>query len=108
MFGHEAVLPCEMNIKSLRVAYLNQLTGIQNQDTIMQELRDLNEKIIDALNKLQEEKLQVQKAYNKKVKKQEFMQGDQQKQKTYFRGTWSVLITANTDKLRCWSTSRNY
>ena len=43
---------------------------------MMQELRDLNEEIIDALNKLQEEKLQVQKAYNKKVKKQEFMQGD--------------------------------
>jgi len=59
MFVHEAIIACEVNIKSLKVAYQNQWSGIQYQDTMIQELKDLKEKNIYALNKLQAQKLQV-------------------------------------------------
>jgi len=43
MFGQEVVLPCEVDIKFVRVQYLN---------AMIQELRDMDEGRIDALNKL--------------------------------------------------------
>jgi hypothetical protein len=67
MFGQEVVLPCEVDIKFVRVQY---------QNAMIQELRDMDEGRIDALNKLYKKKLKVSKTYNKKVKKREFIQRD--------------------------------
>ncbi|XP_004295616.1 PREDICTED: uncharacterized protein LOC101299459 [Fragaria vesca subsp. vesca] len=52
MYGHEAVLPLEINIASLRVQEQHQLLGEDYVQAMWQELEDLNEHRVTAFNNL--------------------------------------------------------
>jgi hypothetical protein len=50
VYGHDAVLPVEKTIQSLRVAKQNQLSHIDYENAMMVEMNDLDEAQVAALN----------------------------------------------------------
>ncbi|XP_042520388.1 uncharacterized protein LOC122093905 [Macadamia integrifolia] len=68
-FGHDAVLPMEVTMKSLRVAQQHSLTPFKYSEAMLTEL------CVKALNYMQAQNMMVTKAYDKRVKPQEFREG---------------------------------
>ncbi|CAL2229872.1 unnamed protein product [Prunus armeniaca] len=64
-YGHDAILPMEIAIQSLRIAHQHDLVGENYSQTI-----------IDTLNKLLAGKQTVSRAYNKRVKNKSFEEGE--------------------------------
>ncbi|XP_059628796.1 uncharacterized protein LOC132271433 [Cornus florida] len=75
-YGHDAVLPMEMTIRSIRVAFQNNLTPADYNHAILAELEDLDEVRLNALYHIIAQKKKVMQAYNKKVKAKTFVEGD--------------------------------
>ena len=65
MYGHDAVLPLEINIASLRVQEQHQLLGEDYVQAMWQELEDLNEHRVTAYNNLILEKQRIARSYDK-------------------------------------------
>ncbi|XP_004308772.1 PREDICTED: uncharacterized protein LOC101290912 [Fragaria vesca subsp. vesca] len=65
MYGHDAVLPLEINIASLRVQEQHQLLGEDYVQAIWQELEDLDEHRVAAFNNLILEKQRIARSYDK-------------------------------------------
>ena len=76
VYGHDAVLPVEIGIKSLRVKNQNDLTNCQYQQAMNMELEDIDEQRIRALNSIQLQKKRAAKCYNKRVQHRTFDEGD--------------------------------
>lgn len=72
VYGHDAVLPLEITIQSLRVKNQNQLSHIDYQDATIFEIDDLIERQLKALNSIISQKQKVTEVYNKKVKTKSF------------------------------------
>jgi len=75
-YGHDAVLPVEVMLQSVRVQMQMELPTDQYWNLMMDELVDLDEERIQALDVLIRQKERVAKAYNKKVKSKTFNLGD--------------------------------
>ncbi|XP_059671149.1 uncharacterized protein LOC132316693 [Cornus florida] len=75
-YGHDAVLPMEMTVKSTRVAFQNELTPAEYTQAMLAELKDLDEVRLSALDHVIKQKEKVMRAYNKKVKAKSFLEGD--------------------------------
>ncbi|XP_059670946.1 uncharacterized protein LOC132316492 [Cornus florida] len=75
-FGHDAVLPMELNVKLARVALQHNLRPADYNEAMLSELEDLDEVQKFALDFLMVHKTKVMKAYNKKVKFKSFVEGD--------------------------------
>ncbi|XP_059663809.1 uncharacterized protein LOC132309528 [Cornus florida] len=75
-FGHDAILPMELNVKSARVALQHNLIPTDYNKAMLAELEDLDEVQKLALNHLMVHKAKVMKAYNKRVKFKSFVEGD--------------------------------
>ena len=71
-YGHDAVLPMEIAIRSLRVAKQNELNFEEYSQSMYSELEDLDEIRFSALDHLRIQKKRAEKAYNKKVKLKTF------------------------------------
>ncbi|XP_004304980.1 PREDICTED: uncharacterized protein LOC101315261 [Fragaria vesca subsp. vesca] len=65
MYGHDAVLPLEINIASLRVQEQHQLLGEDYVQAMWQELEDLDEHRVVAFNNLVLEKQRIARSYDK-------------------------------------------
>ena len=52
VYGHDAVLPVEVTVQSLRVAKQNELSHIDYKNVMMAEMDDLDEAQVDALNSI--------------------------------------------------------
>ena len=76
VFGHDAVLLVEINIKSLRVRCQDQLDLEQYHQSMCLELESIDEARILALNSILFQKKKPAKNYNKKVKYISFDEGD--------------------------------
>ena len=76
VYGHDVVLPVEINIKSLRVKCQDQLTTEQYHQSMFLELENMDEARILALNSILFLKKRTAKSYNKKVKHISFDEGD--------------------------------
>ncbi|XP_074291013.1 uncharacterized protein LOC141617754 [Silene latifolia] len=76
VYGVEAVLPLELRIQSLRVAIQEQLTSDDNDKLRLEELEALDEKRLQAQQKLQCYQAQLSRAFNKKVRPRSFQAGD--------------------------------
>ncbi|XP_073137946.1 uncharacterized protein [Henckelia pumila] len=75
-YGHEAVLPTEIMVPSLRIAMQNHLISETYSEDMITELEDLNDTRMQALNSLMLQKEKVARSYNKRVRKKSFHEGD--------------------------------
>ncbi|XP_074277878.1 uncharacterized protein LOC141601488 [Silene latifolia] len=76
VYGVEAVLPLEMQIPSLRIAIQEELTEDENDKLRLAELEALDEKRLEAQQKLQCYQARLSRAFNKKVRPRSFQVGD--------------------------------
>ncbi|GKV13532.1 hypothetical protein SLEP1_g24528 [Rubroshorea leprosula] len=75
-YGHDAVLPMELTVKSLRIAIQHNLQSGEYDEAMMLELEDLEDTRLVALDRLQAQKLKIAKSYNKRVKGKNLVVGD--------------------------------
>jgi len=76
VYGQEAVLPVEIKLQALRIARKNNLSIVDYNDLMMDQIDEVSEKRLKALQEIEKEKLRVARAYNKKVKEKSFQIGD--------------------------------
>ncbi|CAL9020231.1 unnamed protein product [Prunus brigantina] len=75
-YGHDAILPMEIAVQSLRIAHQHDLVGEDYSQAMLLELEGLDASRIDTLNKLLAGKQAVSRAYNKRVKNKSFEEGE--------------------------------
>ncbi|BFG20835.1 hypothetical protein CerSpe_071090 [Prunus speciosa] len=75
-YGHDIILPLETSVKSLRVARQAEWSKDEYNQVMAQELDDLDEVRLEALDKLKAQKEKVARAYDKKTKAESFRVGD--------------------------------
>ncbi|XP_059663476.1 uncharacterized protein LOC132309146 [Cornus florida] len=75
-YGHDAVLPMEVTVRSMRFAMQNNLTPAEYNESMLVELEDLDEVRLRALDHIQAQKRRVVRAYNKHVRAKIFSEGD--------------------------------
>ena len=68
MYGQEAVLPVEVNLDAYILAKQNNLFAVDYHDLMMDNIDEVTDKRLKALKKIEKDKFQVARAYNKKVK----------------------------------------
>ena len=78
VYGHNAVLPWEIQARSRRVTLQNDLSAEVYKNLMIDDLEDLNCLRLRTLENIEANKLRVAKYYNKKVKIKQFL-----------RETWS-------------------
>lgn len=76
VYGHDAVLPLEIYLQSVRIQRKSEIPTEYYWDMMYDEFSDLNEERLDALDVLMRQKERMAKAYNKKVKTKSFSLGD--------------------------------
>ena len=76
VYGHNAVLPWEIQTGSRRVMLQNDLIAEVYKNLMMDGLEDLSCLRLRALENIEANKLRVTKYYNKKVKNKQFFEGD--------------------------------
>jgi hypothetical protein len=85
--GHNAVLPVEVTVQSLRVARQNQLSHTDYEDAMIAEMDDLDEAQVATLNSIILQKQRVIKNYNRRVRPKTFAIGDL---------VWKVILPFGT------------
>ncbi|KAI5324062.1 hypothetical protein L3X38_033135 [Prunus dulcis] len=73
---HDVVLPLEISMRSLRVGHHGEWSKDEYNQAMAQELDDLHEVRLDALDKLKAQKKTVARAYDKRTKAKSFGVGD--------------------------------
>ncbi|XP_050909522.1 uncharacterized protein LOC127123338 [Lathyrus oleraceus] len=75
-FGHDVVLPVEIHLQSLRIQRQHELTTESYWSMMLDELVDLDEERLSALELLRQQKKRIEVSYNKKVKVKSFTPED--------------------------------
>ncbi|XP_050875885.1 uncharacterized protein LOC127079541 [Lathyrus oleraceus] len=75
-FGHDAVLPVEIYLQSVRIQRQGEIQSDLYWEMMMNELVDLDEERLHALEVLRRQKERVARAYNKRVKGKTFTMND--------------------------------
>ncbi|CAJ2652869.1 unnamed protein product [Trifolium pratense] len=75
-YGHDAVLPVEIYLQSIRIQRQMEIPTDHYWSMMFDELVDLDEERLRALDTLSRQKERVAKAYNKKVKSKTFEVGN--------------------------------
>ena len=75
-YGHDAVLPMEVTVRSARRALQNQLHPAGYTEAMIAELEEVDEVRLSALDCLIIQKNRAARAYNKRVKTKSFCTGD--------------------------------
>ena len=68
VFGQEVVLPVEVNLDAYRLAMQNDLDVVDYRNSMLDNIDEVTDKRLLALNAIKNDKLRVARAYNKKVK----------------------------------------
>ena len=76
VYGQEAVLPVEVNLGSLRYIKQDDLSSEDYKTLMGDNLDEVIDKRLKALEEIEKEKKRVAKAYNKRVKAKLFQVGD--------------------------------
>jgi len=93
VYGHDAVLPWEIKTGSRRLSFQDQLTADDYATLIMDELDDLEGHRLRALISIEENKKRVARWYDKKVKANEFADGDL---------VWKLILPVGTKSSKFW------
>ncbi|XP_057452239.1 uncharacterized protein LOC130744063 [Lotus japonicus] len=75
-YGHEAVLPTEIYLQSCRVQRQMEIPSKDYWSMMLDEMVDLDEERLLALDMLIRQKERIVRAYSKKVKSRSFIRGD--------------------------------
>ncbi|XP_058216223.1 uncharacterized protein LOC131327197 [Rhododendron vialii] len=96
VYGHDPVLPMEVTVRSTRVAYQNGLSLADYSQAMLMEMEDLDEVRLAALDHMLVQKRHVAKAYNRRVRRKSFTEGDL---------VWQVVLHlgAQTPRYGKWS-----
>jgi hypothetical protein len=76
VYGHEAMLPIEVNLDAYRLAKQNDLTTIMYHDLMMDNIDEVTDVRLKVLKEIEKDKARVAKVYNKKVKSKSFQVGE--------------------------------
>ena len=76
VYGHNVVLPWEIQTGSRRVTLQNNLSAEVYKNLMIDDLEDLSCHRLRALENIEANKLRIVKYYNKKVKSKQFSKGD--------------------------------
>nr|KYP75499.1 Pro-Pol polyprotein [Cajanus cajan] len=76
VYGHDAILPLDINLQSIHVQKQNDLPTEDYWNLMYDELISLDEERLIAVQNLVQQKEKVERAYNKRVKIQRFRVGD--------------------------------
>jgi hypothetical protein len=76
VYGQEAVLPTEISLNVVRFTRQNYLTIIDYYNSMMDNIDEVTDKRVIALGAIENDKIMVARAYNKKVKAKSFQVGD--------------------------------
>ena len=98
VYGQEAVLPVEVNLDAYRLAKQNDLNAMDYRKLMLDNIDEVTDKRILALNAIERDKLRVARAYNKKVKEKSFQVGDL---------VWKTILPLGTRDIKFgkWSSS---
>ena len=72
VYSQEAALPVEVNLDTYRLAKQNDLSIVDYYDLMMDNIIEVSDKRLQALKKIEKDKLRVARAYNKKVRAKSF------------------------------------
>ena len=87
VYGHDAVLPVEVTVQSLRMARQNQLSHTDYENAMMAKMDYLDEAQVAALNTIILQKQRVIRNYNQRVGPKTFAIGDL---------VWKVILPFGT------------
>ena len=76
VYGQEAILPVEVNLDAYRLSKQNDLSVVDYYDLMMDNIDEVSDKRLQALKKIEKNKLRVARAYNKKVRAKSFQVGE--------------------------------
>jgi hypothetical protein len=98
VYGQEAVLPVEVNLGAYRLAKQNKLDVETYNALMMDNIDEVTDKRLEALEEIERDKRRVARAYNKKVKAKSFQVGDL---------IWKTILPLGTksNKFGKWSPS---
>jgi hypothetical protein len=98
VYGQEVILPVEVNLATYRLAKQNELSAVDYHDLMMDNIDEVTDKRLQALKKIEKDKIRVARAYNKKVKLKSFQVGDL---------VWKTILPVGTKdhKFGKWSLS---
>jgi hypothetical protein len=98
VYGQEAILPVEVNLAAYRLAKQNKLSTVDYHDLMMDNIDEVTDKRLQALKEIENDKIRVARAYNKKVKLKSFQVGDL---------VWKTILPVGTKdhKFEKWSPS---
>ncbi|KAM1292078.1 hypothetical protein ACFX2H_018911 [Malus domestica] len=75
-YRHDAMLPVELSINSLRMIEQSSLCSAEYNQSMRQELEDLEAARVDVYNLLVAQKQMSEQAYNQKVRQKTFVEGE--------------------------------
>jgi Mg2+ and Co2+ transporter CorA len=98
VYGQEVFLPVEVNLVPYRLAKKNNLDVETYYALMMDNIDEVTDKRMEALEEIEKDKRQVARAYNKKVKAKSFQVGDL---------VWKTILPIGTksNKFDKWSPS---
>ena len=98
VYGQKSILPIEVNLDAYRLAKQNDLSVVDYYDLMMDNIDEVTNKHLKALKEIEKDKLQVARAYNKKVKIKSFQVGDL---------VWKIILPLGmkSNKFGKWSPS---
>jgi hypothetical protein len=98
VYGQEAVLPIEVNLGAYRLAKQNDLSADIYYALMMDNINEVTDKRLEALEANEKDKKRVARAYNKRVKAKSFQVGDL---------VWKTIlpIGSKSNKFGKWSPS---
>jgi hypothetical protein len=76
VYGQEAVLPVEVNLQTCQVTKQEAMLTMEYMEAMMDQIDGAPESRLEALRKIEKDKLQVARAYNKRVKAKSFQLGE--------------------------------
>ncbi|XP_050222703.1 uncharacterized protein LOC126672794 [Mercurialis annua] len=76
VYGYDAMLPMELTVTSTRRRYQCELSKEDYFDKMVIDSLDMDEERLAALDHLEAQKRRVERAYNKRVKRKAFTEGD--------------------------------
>jgi hypothetical protein len=76
VYGQKAVLLVEVNLNAYRLAKQNDLSTVDYQDLMMDNIDEVTDKRLKALKEIEKDMFRVARVYNKKVKLKTFQIGD--------------------------------
>jgi hypothetical protein len=72
VYRQEAILPVEVNLDALRIAWQNELSAIDYHNLMFDRLDEVSNEGVKDLGEIERDKLRVARAYNKRIKKKSF------------------------------------